>query len=482
MSVLRYNGITLPYSITTSFSQEDVYDDLSGTDWMCSKYDITVQCHIDLAYISSIAPKYAGFAGPDNSAEIMKIIRKDLMQPRRHLSFLFNGRELIPADTAPAANSTVGAGTVDVMNGPKPQSCTYNRLNNVHYILNYHIIAHYWENLTDGSILGQTTNQPGHVALYNRWTETVEIDDMMSTTRIRDGKYVIRSDNHKGYTADEIRSDLAVVGCPTGFIRKSAKYTISPDGLGLSYYIVDKEQFKKFPPYAYDASGTYTETATKMSAKRHGEINLRLKGAPNKAISPQNELIRIGMLIINRKLRSRGYDKDTGNGFAEIEQIKVNMYENEVDFYWRVMIPVSNERANGAFANNEQRQQFISTLTALGPGGAIAGGLLMIGNGGTISQETYPVDTTLPKTAAFTGDMCTTPLSDDTPNSAPPRYLDRGSYGYILQAAKYWDPDIPDTVLAPDNIIDPTDKVTSIDNVQHNHGVKVGRAGVERES
>jgi hypothetical protein len=378
----------------------------------------------------------------------MRAIRKDLMQQRRTLSFTFNGVELIPAATAGAnanyqlgteggnSENNSGGGTVDARNGPMPQSCTITPLTNTTFLIVYHITAWYWENLTHDGL--NVTNNPGHPAVYNRWTETVEIDGTMQSRRIRDGKYMIRSDNTEGVTADELRSQLAVVGVPSGWVRESSRYTISPDGLALQYYIVDKELHKKLPPGAYEASGTYTESAPKLGAIVWGDVQLRLKGSPQTNFivegGRQFELVRTGIFICMEKLRRRGMNIEKG-GFPDYCEVRVNMYENEVNFHFRARLTAQKSRYKTV--------------------------------------------------AAFTGDLCTTPLSDDAGSqNNGPFYLDRGAYGLILQAAKYWDPDLRDTSLAPDTIIAPTAVVTSYGdnaNVQHNNGVKVGKAGVERE-
>ena len=41
MSILSYNGVTLPYAYTTVFNQEAVGDS-SNTDWMITRFDINV--------------------------------------------------------------------------------------------------------------------------------------------------------------------------------------------------------------------------------------------------------------------------------------------------------------------------------------------------------------------------------------------------------------------------------------------------------
>src|SRR5690606_15107838 len=108
--------------------------------------------------------------------------------------------------------------------------------------------------------------------------EIIEIDDRNYSRRTREGKYRIRSDNFQGQIADQFRRDLAVVSIPNGFLRKSAKYTQTPDGLGLEYHIVDEEVYKPPPAPAFKAQGSYTEEVTRGGVNRYCEVNVRLEG------------------------------------------------------------------------------------------------------------------------------------------------------------------------------------------------------------
>ena len=93
---------------------------------------------------------------------------------------------------------------------------------------------------------------------------------------IRSGKIVIRSDNVEGKIADQVRTQLAVIAIPAGYLRKSSKYTVSPDGLGLHYDIVDHEVFKKPPVPAYKSSGSYKEQTQKAGAVRYVTASVTL--------------------------------------------------------------------------------------------------------------------------------------------------------------------------------------------------------------
>ena len=139
MSQVSYNGVTIPFPFSTELTQEAVYDEVGGTDWFCTKFDVKTQGILNANYLNQIAPDLAlGGSPATNPADLMSVIRTRLLQPRKTLTVLCNGVHLIPGDTG-------GPGTVDIMNGPKPQSCVITQLTNVSFLITYHIIAHYWE-------------------------------------------------------------------------------------------------------------------------------------------------------------------------------------------------------------------------------------------------------------------------------------------------------------------------------------------------
>lgn len=399
MSIVRYNGITLPYANTVQFRQEAVYDDTGSTDWYCTKFDIRVQSTIHAAYMGMLAPELVDGGAPvtDNAAVIMAAVRTTLLQPRRTLSFTFNGEELIPQ--AQGSN----AGTVDAQNGPMPQSCTVIKLNNITFLVDYHITAHYWEN---NSVNPETDpivqNFNGNNTLYNRWTETQELDGCQFSRYVREGKFVIRSDNKDGLFADQIRRQMAVVGIRNGFLRKSSRYTVSPDGLAIQYRVVDEEVFRKPPAPAFEADGEYTETVTRGQAFRIGECRVVLRGDK---LTSQTQLVDVAVGLASQKILSRVTQLGTGVGLIENGYVRTDMFRNEVECVIRAMYAADPDRLGGQ------------------------------GN-----------DNTIERVAAFVGMKTEVPGS--VANYQPP-YLLHGTANFLLQAAAYYDPSLTATVMDP---------------------------------
>lgn len=277
MSIITYNGVTLPYANTTKFAQEAIYDPKGRVDRILTKFSISVQATVNYNYLTLLSTQLLDANGnplTTNPADIIMNIRSLLLQPRKSLSYTFNNRNILPLIV------TGNKGTVDAKNGPMPQSCEILPLTNTSYIIQYTIVTHQWENNSfDNGLI--KSNQKTSPVLYNRWTESVDIDQSQYSTRTREGSFGIRSDNVQGLTVDQLREQMTGLVIPLGFLRISQHYTTSADGLSLDYRVVDKEFFRVPPESAYEAEGTYTETTTNMTAFRKGIVRVKLRG-PNK--------------------------------------------------------------------------------------------------------------------------------------------------------------------------------------------------------
>lgn len=390
MSVVTYHGITLPYADCTRFDQRAKYES-SGTDWYCTEFDIGVQCTLNANYISQIAPDLAGVsANIRSAADIMDVIRSRLLEPRRTLSVKMNGAELIPQN--------ISGGEVDSENGPQPQACRLIQLTDETFLMQFDIKASYWEKYTvqqGGPPF--VSRQVGNDVLYNRWSETVDIDNRNYSTRTREGKFVIRSDNAGNKIADEIRNQMAVVGVPKGFLRQPSQYIVDPSGLGIQYRVVDKEQHKMPPPPAFEAAGVYVESAPQRGgAIRLGKASVTLRGDK---LTDQAKLLEAAIKVAAAKIARRL--QGAKGSILEDASASVDLYQNEVSFEMTVFYPVENKRFQGM--------------------------------------------------DAFAGLDTSTPGSDGA-NWTPQMYP-RGTAGLLLRAAQYYDPCLQNTKLNPDGLL-----------------------------
>lgn len=431
MALVTYNSITLPYAFITNLGQNAVSDPESNTDWYLLNFDISAQFVLNAVYLSQIAPGLgSGFNETTPPAVLIKALRSKLMQRRKALSVTFNGKELIP-QAQPGL-----PGTTDAANGPIPLSCNIIELENATFILDYRITASYWENnkISSGSPGNPTiTNQAGNSVLYNRWTETVTIDDCNYSTRTRNGKFVIRSDNAEGLVADQIRAQMAVVSCPPGFLRENSTYTIDPNGLGISYSITDREVYRKPPSPAFTASGYYREQSDKGGGHRYGTCRISLKGSKT---TDQAALIKAAVSTAWTKIAynaQRFTSNTTPQGVPSFlvvgASLLVQMYENQVDFSLEVM-----------FQGVTQRLQGLADFTTIN----------------TIVPGSDGVDYT-------------------------PAYRIRGSASLLIQAAAYYDPSLADTQIGAGvlTVADNPQVDVGSNQVQLTNGTEVGLGGAE---
>jgi len=433
MSLLTYNGIPLPYPFTTNFEMSPIRDS-SDTDWYATKFDITIHTLLNSEFLNSLSALLYNFGEPltNHSGDILLNLWSTLMKHRRSLSFVVGGVEMIPQPQGK------NAGTVDVMNGPKPQSCKLTRITDTTIALDYHIIAHYWANYSNVVLDGAPTeivrNDAGNNVLYNRWSETVDIDNCNYSTRTRQGQFTIRSDNTDGQTADMFRSRMATLSVPTGFTRESKQYQISEDGLSLKYRIVDKERYVLPPVPAFEASGTYTES-TPAGVTRQGHVQVRLKG--DKATDTAkliNSAIAVGMGKFQLAIQGYEYAENQTSRTPWIlrdSSVRVNLFENEVEF-----------QATVQFNKNKPIKKNVNSLN---------------------------------KWLAL-------PITGSSENRSPAYQL-RGTAGLLLQAAAYYDPSIVVNPIGPGiiEVENERDLNGSNKEVQLLKGLQPGQAGKTEE-
>lgn len=394
MSLLTYNGVSLPYSNLTHFRCEAVYDD-SGTDYLCTKFDIGVQFLVTEDTVFMLMPDLEGRMS--SPAGVLAMAHRKLLQPRKRLKFEFNGVDFIPE---PAGVD----GTVDVKNGPMPQSFTPIQITNTTWLCQYHIVAHYRIYYDLANLAGSQINDnlPGNVVLSHRWGERVQINDLEMTTRVRTGKFMIRSDNEEGLVADAVRRQTAVFGPPAGFLRHASEYSIDPSGLAIQYSLTDREQFRMPPDPAYRAQGEYSEEGTKADGKRIGSCWVRLWGAKD---TPQWKLLSTAFGVVSATLDSKGATffnaKPHLRGLVLASSFRWGMYDNWVEARMTVFYKLRPERVNGVC--------LVRPDATLIPG----------------SDGQFPER----------------------------QYTARGSAGLLLQAASYYDADIRDQGLRDDGMI-----------------------------
>lgn len=454
MALIEYNGIILPYSDMTEFRMEAVYDP-SNTDRILTKYVISAQTVINSDYIRLLDDSIPLNIEPAaNVVATWQIVQQKLMAHRKRLSVKFNGVEMIPQRQEGVA------GFVDAMNGPRPLKCEFipmDGLTNQTFLVIFSIEANYWINQSTDELERVTNpnkNLPGNVVLYNRWTESVQIDEENRTVKKRTGKLMIRSDNVKGWIPDFVRASMAVVGLPPGnFLRHRSEYTVSEDGLGLSYDITDREVFRLPPPPAFKAEAEYAEQGTKGDGKRFLSFRIKLWGDNN---TSQVDLIKTCAAIAFFKIESRGgnlFGAKEDAGITVGSNLRVGGYENWAEFRIVALKPaipnvikgkvggignVGNVAVAGAAEGFAIGGAFGAITGAAGRllFGGFGGGAQGGGGGGAVAAPANKGAMAPSQSAAFMPDP-----------GIQPKYLIRGTAGLLLQAAAYYDPSLQNVQL-----------------------------------
>ena len=430
MSKVSYNGINLPYPLHSEFRMESLYDE-SGTDRTYLKIAATVQCLISIDMRETIG---ISISDGINVVGMMKAMRNKLNQQRRTLAIEVGGRDLVPVPQAGAA------GTVDAKNGPQVKSCIINQFTDQSFLVTFSVEAHYWENYSNDRAAELGVNRAGNVVISNRWTDSQSIDQCRFSTRTREGKVTIRSDNISGDRVDEVRNDFAVFGLTPGFVRKSANYRVHPDGLSMTYTLVDEEQYLMPTAPAYEASGTYSESTTNNGAVRWGECTVRLKGTKT---TPKIDLLSTALVVMMRKLaQANSYIKTFREG-VDPKFVEAGLREPPRTYrFYRPFTLLSSSMIRTALYENsvEVTARFMMSPNA--------------------KRRIFGVPT-------IDLNPLVMPPAGDSPE--PPQFGSRGTAGLVLRAAAYYDPSLRNVKIQQDT---------------GNMGpglLKVGEAGVVKE-
>lgn len=378
--LVTYNGVNLPYSMCNRFDQSAVADP-SNTDLTMTRFEVEVLATCNWDYIQAMVPNEArqDNAAPKNAAMVIAYVRAKLMARRERLRVRFNGFDLVPS-----------LGTVDSANGPVPQYCDIVQMDNDTFMVRYLVVAHYVELNDPTNAVPRNRNTPSPV-VFNRWKETVDIDDCNFTTKTREGSFRIRSDPANPTTPDQLRPSMAALSIPEGFLRKSSNYSLSEDGLTLHYRITDQEYWKQPPTPSFVADGYYRETGIRPGwVSSINECRTMLKGDNN---TRQSQLVNLAIAICASKLDMVGAPIVTGDNKLQAVLVKfvieVQHYRNVVDVIMVVELRNNKTRVGGV-ASLDTRMTFV-------------------------------------------------PFSDGV-NVVLPSYLDYGTAGILLQAAAYYDP------------------------------------------
>ncbi len=294
-SIFSYGSYTLSRVRTKSFQHVPVYDP-SGTDFLYTRFTLTVEGIL----AEGLAPLTTG----ERAAQALRRIEHDFLRPRQPLLYSQDGKVILevrgnnaevvqqidPASMGTVTNTFIGVDSVapalDADNGPKPQYFNVILMTQKAITVEFSIVVC----LID--CRDSTARKRGYTS--NRWSETETYDQSGMCQLTTRGLLICASDLK--VNPDQLRDIVAPV-IRNGYQRTSSTFTLSEDGLRLSYNFTDKE-FYLGPPYpAKKASGQFLVCWN--SGRYHAQCSIRLEG--DKSASKQ-DLMRRALQIVNAKV------------------------------------------------------------------------------------------------------------------------------------------------------------------------------------
>lgn len=257
---LTYNGVTIFNCQTREFREENVFDQ-SNTDQVFHKYRLSVigYIHGGLPGKSASAVYLGVFPNPGNqdAAAHHKDVKAALMSPRGTLVYTLgssgsgDGTVLVTAKPF-ALGQMSDHKDRDVENGPKPQSFEIvsiagNNVLRVQYTIEFSLI----HCGADDTGLGRRDG-----VLNNRWSCSDAIDGNYFTVRTWRGTLRLATALHNPH----LFRGHCVPRLAPGFHRQSLDFEASPDGLTLSYTVVDREIYAAPPKPATSWNVSHTES------------------------------------------------------------------------------------------------------------------------------------------------------------------------------------------------------------------------------
>jgi len=233
---LIYNGIELLLSKFDTWDMEGVFSD-DGTTRLYTKHLIAIR-----GYINHSAQQYPFTT---NSMTLQQY-RTRLLEPRQSLTVYVNSEKCleIPAinpfgsGAGPHGSDDYYRGPGDAKQGPTPKVVKVMEWTGATLMVEFVVEAWEYPCAVD-------TGNPTYAdaIIYNRWTQTQDIDADGFSTMTSRGQLKVRTDIMP--MADNMRSiPLPIITIRLGFTRDSQKYEISADGSTLTWEVVDKEQYR----------------------------------------------------------------------------------------------------------------------------------------------------------------------------------------------------------------------------------------------
>ncbi|MCE9556256.1 MAG: hypothetical protein K8T91_23145 [Planctomycetes bacterium] len=269
-TVVVYNGVEIRNCETLVFNNTIHYDE-SNTDAVYSVFRCRWRGMIVPGY-----PMNVGISsGPGNNSAAANYtsIRSQLMQPRQSLTVTIGPDTLITC-----TGQNLAAADADVNNGPKPQALDIIhvagfRVLTVEFEIEFAIMACDGKPHGDPAAVAAVINTPEVIS--NRWTAQETRDENFYSELEYSGALKVRRITQ----GPDLFRYLVVPPLLPGFQRMRCNFTVEPNGLGMHYRVMDKQQYAAPPPPATDWEAHYTIEAQNQ-AKIYSTVDVSLNGPP----------------------------------------------------------------------------------------------------------------------------------------------------------------------------------------------------------
>lgn len=302
MSVLRYNGISLPFILTDTHEMKP--------EWTPDHADY-LGTTITIGVTSTLSAATSGvlLAG-ETLGDAQGRIRHMLEQPRKELYYSNDGE---------VYHITQTGAHRDVRNGPHPEV-----LSVVRTVGDETLIVQFRVQFTVHQCHGKSEASLAPF-LSHRYENTVEIDEDHRTTRVRTGTIEIPG----GWNLDpDAFRFVAACPIPLGFRRLNSRYTVRSDGLALLYEFRDQEDFC-LPPNG----ATRFEPIVRFTSAMPGAIffcDVTVKLAGNKKASLYQLAVN-GLRYAWTVLQKSGVTRSKSGRHSLRTAVTINVAKHEVE-------------------------------------------------------------------------------------------------------------------------------------------------------
>lgn len=325
-TTITYNGVIIQDVLTQEISQTIEYDSAGGVDPIYLKTVVTAHITFHLVTGAGLGLDVGG-----NLAGGVASALKLLVVPRRRFTMEIGGNTLFDVQasvTAPSLGVAIVPGPdTDMNNGPKP-TLKIDTIAGTQVARGTFTVEMAIPLIVDPSNRQATIDGVSNL----RFWMTDEMDVNWFTTRTYSGR--IRVANKT--IIPMAKRNLVLPPLQDGFRRKSQTFTEDPNGLEMTFAIVDEEVYRSAPQPATTWRGNHRiSTPYAGGAIAESELSVTLEGPHN---VPQTKLIQLAVAIMDQKLNffQTVKNKSDKSNILLNAAVDAPLHENKVTLVTRI--------------------------------------------------------------------------------------------------------------------------------------------------